>query len=172
MAQHSGRSRARVQSSGSQARALPNSPRHLPGWGLEALQAESSAQQGWGSPLVLQSWRLYDPAPSPGTPTLVLCPPRAFLSAHIPHTHAARLCLLCAFGLQLSSLLSPADEILFHPTSFQLRCHQLWDISQPPNRFHTLSSLCSLSHPHRLLRVSPRWTASSRWAGRDLVYSL
>lgn len=75
-------------------------------------------------------------------------------SAISQHSHSGTLqaphipvctCPAFAVRLQLRPLLSPAGEILFHPTGFQLKSHQPWDQFPAPSRFPSPSSLCSNS---------------------------
>lgn len=74
---------------------------------------------------------------------------------------------LCAFGLQLSPLLPPANEILFHPKFLAQKSPAL-------GYFQTPKQTTALPLPVLLCLLpceSPGWTGRSRAAGQNLVYS-
>lgn len=83
---------------------------------------------------------------------------------HPSHTHAAPP--LC-FGLQLSPLLPPANEILFHPKFLAQKSPAL-------GYFQTPKQTTALPLPVLLCLLpcaSPGWTGRSLAAGQNLVYS-
>lgn len=109
-------------------------------WGLEVLGWRAQPVRTWlPSGLTKPETLRSDPRPSPIS--------RRFrsgtlLAPHIPVSTYADF----AFSLQLCPLPSPADEILLHPTTFQLKSHKLWYSFQLQADFAALP-LCALSQP-------------------------
>lgn len=113
-------------------------------WGLEVLGRRAQTVRTWLPSGLDKPETFYDPIRSDRRPSPISRRFRSgtLLTPHIPvSTYPA-----FAFSLQLCPLPSPADEILLHPTTFQLKSHTLWYSFQLQADFAALP-LCAPSQP-------------------------